>query len=215
MHFNLYIFQEAFMPFMHTIADNQPLFEVFMVLKNVYIQSIGPASNGVIPGLFHKALDMSARIKAEGQRIKANVLLAQQQARAELEDARVEKESHDAAVASARAEAKASKKAKTKVSSSNIYCYNIRLICPLSPRPSARTSPFLLKTSRTSLSRRTAVPANTRRATKVHAIMLRVSTRHVIMLPANHANIRRANTPPAISSAAPIRRANAGRRRAA
>jgi hypothetical protein len=151
MHFNLYIFQEAFMPFMHTIADNQPLFEVFMVLKNAYIQSIGPASNGVIPGLFHKALDMSARIKAEGQRIKANVLLAQQQARAELEDARVEKESHDAAVASARAEAKASKKAKTKVSSSNIYCYNIRLICPLSPRPSARTSPFLLKTSRTSL----------------------------------------------------------------
>lgn len=82
----------------------------------MYIQTVGPAGNGVIPGSYIRCSDLVNRIKAEGQRVKANTLLVEQQRRAELEDARASQDAVDAEAAAAKALKKAkAKEAKVRI----------------------------------------------------------------------------------------------------
>ncbi|KAJ7101999.1 hypothetical protein C8R44DRAFT_887782 [Mycena epipterygia] len=108
---------DGFSAFLAHIATEQTLYDTFYSVKNSYHQS-ATHSGGVIGGRYPLILDLCARLKAERERAKNAVVLAQQQHRQELEDIRALKEQKDAEAKAAKEAARLSKKdkqwAKTK-----------------------------------------------------------------------------------------------------
>ncbi|KAJ7107366.1 hypothetical protein C8R44DRAFT_885384 [Mycena epipterygia] len=110
---------DGFSAFLAHIATEQTLYDTFYSVKNSYHQS-ATHSGGVIGGRYPLILDLCARLKAERERAKNAVLLAQQQHRQELEDIRALKEQKDAEAKAAKEAARLSKKDKQRTKTKRV-----------------------------------------------------------------------------------------------